>query len=573
VQTFYSTTHPAYRLFRCHLARSCWLSPTNALTTEGGGILGTSNPFLLRGCFSIQFLIKKNFSTVKNTIFTLFLLVFVQINLVFATDNPNNCRTYSCGCCCSHDTKPCCNPGYKPGLAPPQNTTPITTLRRTYSRNSLATRSSAITITETDITTAISVGNSQQNFFMSIPTDSTTMNIGIADATNAQTWTIPNDAIAKLDWTNRIDFIASTAVPTAASALHPTASHWSKQSVTREGVAYTLYEAMHLNTGSHIDLAGKIHIRDSDGQDFVNTGISGIIAHVDVNLGDNFSTYAAYAEPNNTNFNNYSNGTLTIDGYGTIATPYGTLNCLRASLMTESQLYNNSTGFAVGTPDTAYWVVWFTKEGFRFYGRKLTETASGTVVLKNLQMQRIAPTTVLPVELLNFSAKNSDNQQVAISWETASEKNNAAFDVQKSSNGKSFKTFATVKGKVNSSEKQSYSLLDETPSVGHNYYRLRQVDTDGKETFSKVNYVWIAAEKGILHVYPNPAKANLTIECEKATDVTIVNALGQVVKTVALRDGLLGQSPNIVITDLAEGIYFVKAVVNGSVETVQFVKN
>ncbi|MBL7816293.1 MAG: T9SS type A sorting domain-containing protein [Saprospiraceae bacterium] len=507
----------------------------------------------------------------KYTIFTLFLCLIGYTNSAFAL-SVNKCVTYSCGCCCSQDAKPCCHPNGVPSAYPNRN---IADLKRTYSKKNLAARSVGIVITETDITTLMNAGNSQQTFITNSVSDSIQMNIGIADAVNAQTWTISNDALALFTGTRQLDFVAAAAVPSSVSSLYPSAgvSHWAKETLTRGGVAYTGYQAMWLNTGSHIDLVGKAHVRNSDGIVFQNTGISGNVTNVDMALGDIFFTYSAYAEPDNTNFNNYSNGSITIDGYGTIATPYGTYDCLRASLTLESQLFDNATGFGVGMPETTYWVAWFTKEGFRFYARKPEENSSGTVYLKNLEMSRVVPTTVLPVELLNFSAKKTDNQQIRIDWETASEKDNATFEVQRATDGKDFKTIGTVKGKVNTTDKQTYSFLDETPSVGHNYYRLRQTDTDGNTTFSKIEYVWFSSDKGFLKLYPNPAHTTLTVECEKASDLHIVNALGQVVKTLYTLDTPNLQSHAIAISDLQNGIYFLKTTIDGVEQTIQFVKN
>ena len=510
----------------------------------------------------------------KYLVFVLFLCLVCNTNTAFGA-RENKCYTYSCGCCCDSDPQPCCNPGVRTFSITPNTNRGITNLKRTYNPKNIATRSVGITITEADITGLMNAGNSQQTFITNSVSDSAPMDIGIADAVNAQTWTIPNDVLTLFTKTRQLDFVAAAAVPSSVSSLYTSASvsHWAKETLTRGGVAYTGYQAMWLNTGSHIDLVGKAHVRNSDGVVFQNTGISGNVTNVNMSLSDNFFTYSAYAEPDNTNFNNYSNGSITIDGYGTIATPYGTYDCLRASLTLESQLFDNATGFGVGTPEMTYWVAWFTKEGFRFYARKPEENSSGTVYLKNLEMLRIVPTAVLPVELLNFSAQKTENQQIRVEWETVSEKDNATFEVQRATDGKDFKTIGTVKGKLNTTEKQTYSFLDETPSVGHNYYRLRQTDTNGNTTFSKVQYVWLSSEKGFLKLYPNPAHATLTVECEKASDLSIINALGQVVKTLKNTDTPYLQSYNIPISDLQNGVYFLKTTINGVEQSIQFVKN
>lgn len=90
----------------------------------------------------------------------------------------------------------------------------------------------------------------------------------------------------------------------------------------------------------------------------------------------------------------------------------------------------------------------------------------------------------LPVELVSFSAEKHKNSNV-ISWITASEKNNDYFLIEKSLDGENWRPIGKVSGAGNSSEMISYSLKDENVDDVVNYYRLTQVDFDGKfETFN-----------------------------------------------------------------------------------------
>ncbi len=89
-------------------------------------------------------------------------------------------------------------------------------------------------------------------------------------------------------------------------------------------------------------------------------------------------------------------------------------------------------------------------------------------------------TTTLPVTLVSLEATVGKNNSVGIRWETASEINNAHFDLSRSSNGIDFKNIATIREVGNSTIVHDYSYSDKNPSEGLNYYRLKQVDYDGR---------------------------------------------------------------------------------------------
>jgi hypothetical protein len=118
-------------------------------------------------------------------------------------------------------------------------------------------------------------------------------------------------------------------------------------------------------------------------------------------------------------------------------------------------------------------------------------------------------TNPLPVVLTRFTATAKANG-IALDWATATEKNNARFEVQRSADGQNFTTLGTVKGQGNSSAPRSYSYFDGRPLVGLSYYRLRQVDTDETATYSPVvNVKW--AQEASVAAYPNPTTGIVTL--------------------------------------------------------------
>jgi hypothetical protein len=144
----------------------------------------------------------------------------------------------------------------------------------------------------------------------------------------------------------------------------------------------------------------------------------------------------------------------------------------------------------------------------------------------------------LPVTLTSFDAA-PQGTGVAVNWATASEQRNAGFEVQRSADGVSFTTLATVAGMGTTQNAHTYSYFDAAPLRATTYYRLKQLDLDGAFAYSPVVAVQAAATStAALSIYPNPTtdRATVTWEMpiERAGRWYLTNSLGQVVHTEAL---------------------------------------
>lgn len=155
-----------------------------------------------------------------------------------------------------------------------------------------------------------------------------------------------------------------------------------------------------------------------------------------------------------------------------------------------------------------------------------------------------APAAPLPVELRAFQAK-ATGEAVTVNWQTASERGNSHFVVERAhSPNDGFYALGEVKGAGTSTSSKAYSFRDETATTqgaATLYYRLRQVDTDGKETFSPVAAVLLAkAAAPVLEVYPNPVAAFAEVQ------VRIPNfdsSRGGMLAVYDIRGTLLAQVP------------------------------
>lgn len=123
--------------------------------------------------------------------------------------------------------------------------------------------------------------------------------------------------------------------------------------------------------------------------------------------------------------------------------------------------------------------------------------------------------SVLPVTLQSFTVK-AINHTALLQWETASELNNDHFDIERSADGSTFTKIGTVKGNGTTSLTQQYSFTDAAPFTGNNYYRLVQVDLDGKITYSSVRLLSFNMLSGTLKVFPNPVQSTLRIQLPQA---------------------------------------------------------
>jgi hypothetical protein len=121
----------------------------------------------------------------------------------------------------------------------------------------------------------------------------------------------------------------------------------------------------------------------------------------------------------------------------------------------------------------------------------------------------------VPVELTSFTAEET-SEGVELIWSTASEINNHGFEIEKSFDGENFFRAAFVQGAGTTTETKNYSYLDAIEYNGINtfYYRLRQVDYDGRSMYSEVLTVEFDVPKDfILHQnYPNPFNPSTTIK-------------------------------------------------------------
>ncbi len=184
----------------------------------------------------------------------------------------------------------------------------------------------------------------------------------------------------------------------------------------------------------------------------------------------------------------------------------------------------------------------------------------------------------LPVELVSFTGKTLGAIN-SIQWMTASEINNAGFELYRSNDGKTFAQMAKLATKALNGQSAlplQYEWVDAQPKPGHNYYKLKQMDIDGRTTESEVIDVYRSTDGSMVRVYPNPASAQIYLEWdsrkEESIEIQLLDMSGRIVQQIVVmaREGMNTQVLNV--ESLSPGLYTLQRIQNKQVISIHKVK-
>ncbi|HAA17821.1 MAG TPA: hypothetical protein DCP28_03245 [Cytophagales bacterium] len=180
--------------------------------------------------------------------------------------------------------------------------------------------------------------------------------------------------------------------------------------------------------------------------------------------------------------------------------------------------------------------------------------------------------TGLPVELAAFAGESSE-YGVSLTWETASETNNAYFEILHSTDGVNFEAIGTVDGYGTTLVAQEYAFDHTQAWKGINYYQLKQVDYNGTEEIVGTLSVNHAFGQGLfVSMYPNPVRNQLVLDgpdLEAGTRVVLYNLRGELVKGITLDAG--GRQA-LDLTDVESGLYQLMLIAPNGIMTRQIAK-
>ncbi|MFT3676905.1 MAG: T9SS type A sorting domain-containing protein [Chitinophagaceae bacterium] len=181
---------------------------------------------------------------------------------------------------------------------------------------------------------------------------------------------------------------------------------------------------------------------------------------------------------------------------------------------------------------------------------------------------------VLPVGLTRFSA-TCQSGVVQLNWATASEQNNDGFYPEKSTDGITWQEIGFVEGAGNSSQTRYYQYADKTGSSGTVYYRLRQMDFDGKAYYSTVIVNSCQANKaGLMNVIlaPNPAGSVTYLKFLPGNATVVQYSLVSMSGTSLLNGKWSGTEASLDLSGMANGVYLLRLTTDRETRTIRVVR-
>ncbi|MRX46189.1 T9SS type A sorting domain-containing protein [Pedobacter puniceum] len=179
--------------------------------------------------------------------------------------------------------------------------------------------------------------------------------------------------------------------------------------------------------------------------------------------------------------------------------------------------------------------------------------------------------TTLPLNLLSFTAKSDAfGKAVNLNWKTTNEVNTKEFSIERRTDNSDFVSIGTITSK-NTDGIHNYNFTDNNAVAGNSYYRLKQIDNDGKFQYSDIQSVKI--DGGVsLSLYPNPTTDELNISHALASNASIkvLNIQGSTVLEQKLGQGTT--LSNIGVSQLSPGTYILMLNNSGQQSTIKFIK-
>ncbi|MGV3767037.1 MAG: T9SS type A sorting domain-containing protein [Chitinophagaceae bacterium] len=187
-------------------------------------------------------------------------------------------------------------------------------------------------------------------------------------------------------------------------------------------------------------------------------------------------------------------------------------------------------------------------------------------------IQAIVIDQVLPVTLLDFQLRLETDNRVLLSWRTAMEQHNDRFILEKSTDSRTFRPFAQVKGKGYATSVTDYAAHDNQPATGLNFYRIRQQDFDGTIAYSEIKSIRVLPLENTVTLSPNPTAGMLILQTKQPLSKTyqILDLNGRILESRPVTSGNM----QIDISRLNPAMYIINIIhENKTVQSFKITKN
>jgi hypothetical protein len=229
---------------------------------------------------------------------------------------------------------------------------------------------------------------------------------------------------------------------------------------------------------------------------------------------------------------------------------------------------------------------------FSAQGERITEvsnlTVPGTYVFTLKVIDRtlfaaaddtITVNNILPLGLLNFTAALISPGASFLSWETTNEDNTSHFNIMRSADGAVFTIIGRSNAAGYSAGTLSYSYEDNTLDAFQSplstlYYKLEEVDVNGRTTDSKIVALTLGKQAIALSVSPDPVRNSLHIVVNNANGVASIGVYDLLGRRLIWQNDMVGQGSglSVNVAGLPPGCYVVQLTINGNVLEQKFIK-
>jgi len=171
---------------------------------------------------------------------------------------------------------------------------------------------------------------------------------------------------------------------------------------------------------------------------------------------------------------------------------------------------------------------------------------------------QVLSTALLPIQFDNFSGENQSNINY-LSWTATAD--NGSYLVDRSTDGKTFISIASVPAIQDNSATHTYSYADGTAPDGISYYRIENVSETGASIFTNTIEVKMNMQGAAFLYYPNPAKDNITLQLQSGdmgpVTIRLIGVDGKVILQEQDYKTMEGYTKKIDFVNIPRGLYFI----------------
>lgn len=172
--------------------------------------------------------------------------------------------------------------------------------------------------------------------------------------------------------------------------------------------------------------------------------------------------------------------------------------------------------------------------------------------------------SLLPLNLLSFTAKVVSNTQVSVNWKTSNEINVSGYEIWKSNNGEEWNLIGAVPSALKPYSVNSYSIQDFTPS-NINHYKLKVIEEGETSDWNMIVSAYLQSENTVSSfIYPNPNQGEFTLSVNEPSTYEIFDILGKKQASGSVNN-------QIQIQNLSSGVYTVKVIAANKIEYIKVV--